>query len=310
MFQKKKNTPLQKSVRTRQSSPTLTSAFKRNNVVISSRQKEVAKRQQSVTQRQHEKKQQAERRRTKLRLLTLVCVAIVVSFVYRSAINGVVIDSNASSKLTEIQRTEYENHIFTKYRTHTLLGQSWLLDARALEKDMIDSYPEIERARFSSSTPVNTSLRVEIRFRRPVFTWKDISGRDQFVDSSGVLFSKNLDPGTSSGTLTQIEDQSGVVLEEGSSVITRELIAFVGLLHSKVPTLYESERIDRVIIPPSTREVHVRVSSQPYHIKFNSTRQLDEQVSELASLLGHLKAGGVVPREYIDLRVAHKAFYK
>jgi hypothetical protein len=244
-------------------------------------------------------------------LLFFAVVAAVLLLSYRSAINGVVIESNASSKLSEAKRAEYENHIFAKYSQHTLFNQAWLLDSQALEKDMVESYPEIERVKFSSSVPFSTDLKADIRFRKPVFTWKDVGGRDQFVDGNGILFANNLDPGTNSGALIKIEDQSGVVLEEGSSVITRDLVGFVGLLHNKIPVLYGGgAHIERVIIPASTREVHIQVASQPYYIKFNSTRGVGVQVEELALLIAHLKASGVVPSEYIDLRIAHKAFYK
>lgn len=118
-------------------------------------------------------------------------------------------------------------------------------------------------------------------------------------------------PSVPTTKLIRIEDQSGVVLEEGSSVLTSQLVQFVGQVHSKVPQLYgEGTTVSKVIIPRSTREVQIQVANQPYLIKFSSTRNLDEQVGELGQLLVYLKQNNITPSSYIDVRTAHKAFYR
>jgi hypothetical protein len=311
MFQKKKNQTTQQSVRVRRPNQTLNESFRRNNVVVSRRQKEIAKHQQSVTQRQLEKKRETASRKTRMRLIALAIFVVIAFLAMRSSITSVALGSNASTKLSASQQQDYENSILVRYKTHTLFGQAWLLDTDALSKDILTTYPEIEHVTFSTNTPLTKNLKAEIRFRRPVFTWKDVGGENQFVDKNGVLFSKNLDPSVSVAKLINIEDQSGVVLAAGSSVITSNLVQFVGTLHSKLGGVYGANvKVERVIIPKSTREVQIQISATPYVIKFNSTRNLEEQVGELQSLLAFLKANNITPSAYIDLRVPHKAFYK
>ncbi len=309
MFQKKKS--VRASARTRQPAGTVSESFRRNNVVISTRQKEIAKRQQSVTQRQAEQKKAATRRRAKTRAVTFIIAAILVAFVFRMKISNVSVESNAASRLQSDAKVKYETDIQTFINENTLLGQSWLLDTDSLSKKMIESHPEIKRVSFNSSAPASSQLRADVRFRRPVFTWRDASSTDQFVDEDGVLFGINLDPSVNAAKLIKIEDQSGVVLDSGTSVLTSTIIAFIGQLHGKLTPLYgPNSSVSRVIIPRSTREVQVQMSGQPYIIKFNSTRNLDQQIGELQALLGFLKVNNATPGTYIDLRVPHKAFYK
>lgn len=309
MFGKKQ--PVKTSARARHPSRTVNESFRRNNVVISTRQKEIAQRQQSVSQRQAEHKKLISKRRRKARVTMVVALVVLISLVQRMNISGVAIASNASSRLNQQQSQIYEESIASKVGGYTLLKQSWLLDTDALADDVIKSNPEIERITFSTSSPLSTTLKADIRFRKAVFTWRDASNTDQFVDSGGVLFAKNLDPSVNVAKLIRIEDQSGTVLETGTSVLTASIIAFIGQMHSKVTTLYGGKvSISRVVIPKSTREVQIQVASTPYLIKFNSTRNLNDQVGELQSLLVHLNTNKIIPATYIDLRVAHKAFYK
>lgn len=308
MFKKQK--PARLTNRARTPSGGLNESFRRNNIVFSKSQREVAEHQQSVSQRQAERRRQSVHRRTRRKLVAALLAVVVMLFAYFSSVSSVSLESNASSRLGAAQSKEYEEAILNAFNSHTLFRQSWLADRQAAAAAVQKQFPEIERISLSSR-PLSPVIQSEIRFRTPVFTWKDASNAPQFVDQHGVLFSKNLDPGKQTADLIAIEDQSGVVLEEGSAVLTQNLIQFVGQLYAKIPQLYgKGASVSRVIIPRSTREVQIQVAGQPYLIKFNTSRDIEEQVGELKALLGFLQANSITPTQYIDLRVAHKAFYK
>lgn len=308
MSKHKKQTDL---TRSRRPSATVNESFRRNNVVVSKSQREVAQRQQSVTQRQLDLKRSLTRKRARNKFIAVTAAALLILLFFRMSADSVSLDSNASSRLKAEQTTTYKAAVLEGYRANTLFGQTWLLDNKAFSKDITDKYPEVEHVDITTLAPLKRDIQADIRFRKPVFIWRDASQTDQFVDKNGVLFSKNLDPSVNVKKLIRIEDQSGVVLEEGSSVLTEQLIQFVGQLHSKVPQLYGAgNSITRVIIPRSTREVQIQVSNQPYLIKLSSVRNIDEEVGELRDLLAFLKQGNITPAAYIDVRVPHKAFYK
>ena len=307
MFSKKKT--IHTNARIRRPAPTINESFRRNNVVVSRRQKEIAGRQQSVTQRQVERKQQLARRRLRTRIISTAVIFLIAAALYLAGIKSVHLETNASSRLNSSQSNEYVKSIQDSFKSNSLLSQPLFADYAAVEREILEQFPEVERVLLQAQ-PFSASLKAEVRFRKAVFTWRDASGSVQFVDSNGVLFSKNLDPSVNSSKLIAIEDQSGIVLQAGSSVLTDSLIQFVGQLYNKLPPLYENNMAGKVIVPQSTREVQVQMNGAPYVIKFNSTREINGQVGELATLLNFLKANGITPKEYIDLRVAHKAFYK
>jgi hypothetical protein len=250
------------------------------------------------------------RRRLRLQAISALAFVFVLFLFWKMHISSVSVSTNASSRLTSDQKESYQSGVLKLARASTVAGQSWLLDEASLDKALVAKYPEVQRITVSTSL-FSSTVKADIRFRKAVFIWRDASGQDQFVDENGVLFKENLDPTVDLKKLIRIEDQSGVVLKAGTSVLTGQLVQFVGQLHTKIPSVYGANAtIARIIIPKSTREVQVQVSGQSYLIKFSSVRSLDEQVNDLRSLLTLFKSSNAAPSQYIDLRVSRKAFYK
>lgn len=294
----------------RQSATRLDTSFRRNTVVTSRSERELAAHQQSVTQRQLDHKRSQRRRQFRHRLILAGLLALVFLFYWQQRVSSLQVVVKRPYRLESQDLTKYQNSAESLYKQHTIASQAWLLDKTALARAIQKQHPEVAGVDISSGQPWQAAVRVNLVFRRPVFIWRDVSKKDQFIDSRGVLFDKNYDRTIDTKKLVRIEDESGVVLEAGNSVLTANLISFVGQLHSQLPAVFDGKSVSRVIVPRSTREVQIQISGKPYLIKFNSSRDLAVQVGELTTLLAFLKRESVVPASYIDLRVADKVFYK
>lgn len=297
--------------RSRQPLSRIDESFRRNSIVVSRGQREVRAHQQTVTQRQHTLKQQQRHQRRRIRIVFIGIVVLLVLFVLRMQISGVGITSDPPFRLTPSQKNHYSQIIEEQVNAHTLLRQSWLLDSQKLSKNVIAEHPEIQSIDFVSHAPFGSTLEAHITFRKAVFVWVDGANVTQFVDKDGVLFTSNLDGSLSVAKLVHIEDQSGVVLRPGASVLTGNLVQFVGKIHTQILAAYGAgSQIQRIIIPRSTREVDVQVAGAPYLVRFSSQRSIEEQVGDLKILLTFLQQQNITPASYIDLRLPHKAFYK
>lgn len=299
------------SVRPRQMQSSVDASFRRNTAVVSKSQREKAAQIRSTTERQQLHKQQKakQRFRRRLTILGVLVAGVLCGFMLR--ITGVEIHSNASSKLSNTELRAYQDMVQDEITQHSFLRQSWSLDTRALTEALERQLPEAAHIVVEKKSTPRPMVAVTIRFRTPVFTWLDGQGVRQYVDENGVLFAKNLDPNIQDESLITIEDQSGVVLAAGDTVLTKEIVAFIGQLYAKLPPLYrQGEKVEKLIIPTTTREVQVQMSNHPYTIRLSSVRPIDEQMKELHLLLQHLESSGVEPTATIDVRVPHKAFYK
>lgn len=290
----------------------LDGSFRRNNVVVSKSQRELKAHQESVTQRQFDLKRfRAKQSRRKRIQLILIATGLVL-LALQLRVGDISVVTAKGFSLPENQQKFYQEKLEALVPRHTSFGQSWLLDSDGLSRQLIKDLPEVKSIKPESKAPFSRELVVHMTFRTPEFTWTDASEKRQYVDGQGVLFAKNYVAGLTESNLVHIEDQSGAVLDTGSSVLTRDLISFVGRLPEQLRKVLgrDNAEVERVIIPQSIREVRFKIKGDKYEVRFDSTRPLEEQVRDLRLIKNNLRQKGISPRSYIDLRVENKAFYK
>ncbi len=287
-------------------------SFRRNTLVTSKSQREVALHKQTVTQRQYDRKKVVRRRKVRLQFLAVGVVVFLILAGWRLGITHVSLKLVDRPMVSQEDKSQYEKGIQEAMSEATFGRQVWLLDKQQLEADIKQKYPEIAQISFTSQAPFATGLEAEVRFRDPVFIWQDVSQVQQYIDSQGVLFAINRSATTDVNKLTHIEDESGVVLDPGTSVLGVNLIQSIGQLPTKLPEAFgdPSLKIERVVIPTSTREIQVKVAGQPYLIRLSSERDFDEQIRELQTVLAYLKSKNISPGGVVDIRIPHKVFYK
>lgn len=309
MFLKKKKIR-NPNVRSRQTVRVGEGSFRRNDIVLSRSDRKAKAVQQTVTERQQQQQVKRQKYHRRLRIIAIGIFLLIAFILYRSTISDIKIKIEPPLKLNNEQKGNYAELIGSKLGSSTLWRQSWLLDKQKLQQEVTKSNPEIYTIDFYKK-PLDRSLQTELTFRKPIFVWQDATKAKQFVDKNGILFSINNDTSTNTSNLVHIEDQSGVILDQGNLVLSEPIIRFISQLHSELPTAFKAKvQLQRVIIPKSTREVQVQIKGKPYLIRLNSNNALELQVGDLKNLLQYLNAHKITPTKYIDLRLEHKAFYK
>ncbi len=142
-----------------------------------------------------------------------------------------------------------------------------------------------------------------LTFREPIASW-DIGSRQLYVDAEGVPFSHNY----FSPPSLHVTDQSGVTTTPGQSIASNQFISFIG----QVIGLSKAQgyTVTDIIIPPGmTRQVDVKVQGVSYLFKFSSDRPAGEGVEDMVNVIKWMTAKQITP-EYVDIRIAGKAYYK
>lgn len=105
-----------------------------------------------------------------------------------------------------------------------------------------------------------------------------------------------------------VNDQSGIPLEAGNIALPRATVRFitevVGQLSAKQLT------ISSMILPTGTNELHVQLERVGYTVKFNLHGDAREETGAFLAVKQHVEASRKLPREYIDVRVENKAYYR
>lgn len=143
---------------------------------------------------------------------------------------------------------------------------------------------------------------VSVTFKQPSLGWA--SGNQQFLlDRDGTAI--GLLPAGSS--LPVVWDGSNLPVQVGQRVASARFVAFAGEV---VPALAaRSIGVTRLDIKDTTADLTV-TTNKGYRLLFDSTGSVEQAMGSLNSVLALLANQKRTPAEYIDLRVAGKAYYK
>ncbi|HEU5187296.1 MAG TPA: hypothetical protein VFT87_02210 [Candidatus Saccharimonadales bacterium] len=179
----------------------------------------------------------------------------------------------------------------------------FLLPPGKLQAELIKRHSEIKEVLVTRSW-YGGEADFRLVFRKPILVWQT-GGQRFYVDDQGVAFTYNhfAEPGV------VVTDESGIPPEAiGGAVASSRFIRFLGQMVGAVDQ-YGKGRVTSIIIPSSAREIVLRLEGREFPIRTHIDRDPLEQAEDVAAALTHLDAHKVKPA-YLDVRVAHKAFYK
>lgn len=286
--------------------------FRRNAVVISRSQRETAAHKQSISQRKLDEKRRISKRRRTLTIagVSLACLVIVGLIRMRIAdIRVAPVAPAAFSSSVAVNESVYLQSIEEYIDENIPLRQSWLLDTEALERQLQDKHPEVQSL-IVQSRLIHTATVVQIQFRKPAFVLAT-GENNLFIDKNGVLFTINHYKNVDINRLPAVENMANGVAQTGDRIVTASVAQSVAQLYALLPGVYgDGAVVSTVLLPRSAREVYIKMSTQPYIIKFSVERPVSQQIGELRSLLEYMRSTSTNPAEYIDIRIEGKAFYK
>lgn len=149
------------------------------------------------------------------------------------------------------------------------------------------------------------SLRVEVVMRDPKMIWKS-NNISYLIDSEGVAFQAGEgELVTFEGRLPEVVDPRSQKVELGKKLVSVGFIDFVKNLNivfeKKMPI-----KIKEIKVGETTLEIEV-LTSKEWKVLFSTTRGPDTQIEALIKIVEEYHDQ---IKEYIDLRVAGRAYYK
>lgn len=237
--------------------------------------------------------------------------AIVLSIGYLLTLNinpkVVPLSSGSTSKLLR-GSAEY-----TKY-AHELLAASLLnrtkitIDANGFEAAMKKHFPELSDVVVILPIMGRRPI-VQLQAATPALILQVTNGESYLIDVNGraIMLSSSLND-VKSLELSTVLDQSGLSVEIGKGILTTSDVSFMATVISqlKVKNIY----IESMTLPTIASELHVRVTGQAYYIKFDLHGNARLQLGAYLALKQKLDNDHITPREYIDVRVEEKVYYK
>lgn len=244
---------------------------------------------------------------------TIIAIGlIVVSLLYALSLSAqprvsVVNEQNVSSKALLRPISQYQAAAQKLLQQSLLTRNKLTLDTTAIEQALQDQFPEITNAAvvlpLISRTPV-----VYVQVAEPVLLLK--SGSQTFViDEKGrALVPADQAGDLSSLRLITVADSAQLNIQPGSQVLTTDEVAFMLTVRDQLAA--KGMKVARMELPPQAGELRVFIEGKPYYVKFTTTGDALQQVGTYLALEQHLGSKKITPKEYVDVRVEERAYYK
>jgi cell division septal protein FtsQ len=215
-------------------------------------------------------------------------------------------------QLTAITQVKIQgNHTLTTARisqlahqglSRQLLGHNIvLINTGSLAAYLQQTEPGIKQA--SIERHLFHTLTVVIVERQPALNWKT-NGSVYLLDTNATVVSPT---NATYAHLPTVTDSSNLPVTIGERVAPTAFVSFCISIAQQLPAA--GYAIQDITVPETTSEVYVQ-TNQGVLLKFDTTRPAGEEIADLQAVHAQLVAAHKTPTQYIDLRIAHKAYYK
>lgn len=105
-----------------------------------------------------------------------------------------------------------------------------------------------------------------------------------------------------------VSDQSGIVPKMGAQALPRDDVYAIQLILHQLKE--KGLTVESMVLPTAAQRLEVRVQGRPYYIKFNLHSNVLQQVGAYIAVQQKFAREGTSPKEYVDVRVADRIYYK
>lgn len=239
----------------------------------------------------------------------LATIVIVASLLYASVLDSKPrLQVYASESGRSLQRSnDVYNEFVAKKLDSSVFNKSKLtFNSQPLVEALKQQFPEVDSAVVTLPLLGHKPI-VRIAVSSPAFILATSHG-SYYINDKGMPLVRVSDVQKQPENVAVVTDETGLPIKTGKQVLTTDTVQFISQLLEQLnatKTPYES-----VTLPLEANEVQVKLVGTPYIVRFNSLQDARMQVGTLLAVKQRLEGRGETPKEYIDVRVEERAYYK
>jgi cell division septal protein FtsQ len=173
-------------------------------------------------------------------------------------------------------------------------------DGRA-KKKLLTKIPQIQSVSFNKNIFTKV-LTVQVMEHETSIIWVT-AGERYLVNRNGVAYEKAPD----SSPLLPVEDIKNIPVSLNQQIVAPAFIDFVSSFVANLPRRTDIT-VRRIVVPETTFEVEME-TDEGWKIILDTTGSYEEQLNNLVRVLRELPED-VEIKQYVDLRIGKKVFYK
>ncbi len=161
--------------------------------------------------------------------------------------------------------------------------------------------PQIDQVHFRKNIIDNT-LTIEIQEHETSIVWMT-GGEKYLVNREGKVYDK----APENTPLLAVEDLKNIPISINQRIVSPQFIEFISSFTANLPRRTNIS-IRRIFVPETTFEVEMQ-TSEGWKIILDTTGSYDDQLNNLVRILREMPNYGPI-KEYVDLRIGKKVYYK
>lgn len=240
---------------------------------------------------------------------TLAIIVIIGSLLYTSVLDSnprVMVAASSSGKSLQRPTGVYQEYIQGQLQDSIWNKNKLTLNTQPIVTDLQKQFPEVANAiitvPFLGHRPV-----VRIAVSSPAFVLATQKG-SYYVSNTGVPLVRVSDVQHQLANLPTVTDETGLPVSVGTQILPTDTVEFISTVLQQLEA--SQTPVESVILPLSANELHIRIKNQPYVVRFNTNGNGEIQAGTFLAVKKRLEGSGDIPKEYIDVRVDERAYYK
>lgn len=240
------------------------------------------------------------RRSIRIWLMFGLGIIVLIELTFLST-NGRVTIIDATGNLnSDADVAVYENTFNDLLASNIVNRNKLTIDTNGIATRMRATHPELESV--TVITPlVGIHPSIYIHVSEPVFTLKQ-DANSYVLSAAGYVTGRG-----AISSLPTIVDETGEDVKLAKQLLPSSHVTFMHTIWYQLTK--QGIAVDRLVLPRGKAfEVDVRLKNKAYYLKFNTAEDALRQSGAAVAVIKQL--GATNPKEYIDLRVPGKAYYK
>ena len=240
---------------------------------------------------------------------TLAIVVIVGCLFYASLLDNkprIMISASSTGKPLQRPSKVYESYIdqqlagsFTNRSKLTFNGESVVA---GLQKQ----FPEVANA-IVTIPLVGHRPVVHIAVSSPAFILGSSSGA-YYISAAGMPLVKVSEVENPLSNIITVTDETNLPITVGKQILPTDTVTFITAVIKQLQAT--NTPVQSVTLPLEVNELQVRIVGQPYAVRYNTLGDARLQTGTFLAVKKRLEGSGDKPKEYIDVRVEERAYYK
>jgi hypothetical protein len=239
--------------------------------------------------------------------LALAVITISVLYCLGLSTNPKVVVSTTSPQAVVLRdKAEYQRGAQRILEDSALSRTKFTVNTGGFERAFRAAFPEVD----------DVSLALPLVSRTPIVTISTAQpqllltaqGKVYVLDKRGTAIMMANDLSSSiRQTLPVVDDQSGLSVSVGKTVLPAEQIQYI----TSVLAQFKAKQVavETITLPATAQEVDIKPAGKPYYVKFSTSTEAREAAGDYLATKQRLEQTNTTPTQYVDVRVPGRAYY-